>query len=68
MKQLPLKEYVDEFDNDSAAARSLNVSPQRLYFNMLNHEKHFVQINKDNIKLCRVLSKAEKDNENSSTS
>ena len=55
-KNIGLKEYVESFKTDSDAARSLNISPQRLYFNMLKHKDYFVQISTYEKKLCRIIS------------
>lgn len=56
---ISLQDYVDSFANDSAAARSLDISPQRLYFNLLKADDYFIQVSDTELRLCRVVSVSE---------
>lgn len=66
-KQIGLEEYIDNFKNDSVAARSLSITPQRLYFIRLKHEEYFVKVYKDKKVLCKIVTESEvEENEKSS--
>ena len=58
-KQIGLEEYIDQFKNDSVAARSLSMTPQRLYFIRLKHEDYFVKVYEDKKVLCKIVTQCE---------
>ena len=58
-KEIGLEEYIDNFKNDSVAARSLSITPQRLYFIRLKHEDYFVKVCESKKVLCKVVTESE---------
>lgn len=65
--EVSLLEYIDNFKNDSVAARSLSITPQRLYFIRLKHEEYFVKVFDNNKVLCKVVTETEVDDDEKSS-
>lgn len=56
-KFMELDDYVGKFRSKGRAAKSLNISPQALHYNLMNQENYIVYVDEDNISLMRIISK-----------